>query len=100
MPFWQPGPRTICTALRFCGLGTEKAFHKYHRFLSRTKWGGPKASRILLGLLAKNFCRPDGPLVFGIDETIERRRGAKIKAKGIYRGSVRPSHYLIWLKSG
>ncbi len=86
------GSRTICTVLRFCGLGSEKAFHKYHRFLSRAKWSGLKASRILLGLLIENFCSPDEPLVFGIDETIERRRGMKIKAKGIYRDPVRSSH--------
>jgi hypothetical protein len=30
--------------------------------------------------------------VIGIDETIERRRGAKIAAKGIYRDPVRSSH--------
>ncbi|RYY21739.1 MAG: hypothetical protein EOP41_08055 [Sphingobacteriaceae bacterium] len=86
------GARTICTVLRFCGLGSEKAFHKYHRFLSRAKWSGLKASYILLNLLIENFCKPDEPLVFGIDETIERRRGTKIKAKGIYRDPVRSSH--------
>ena len=32
------------------------------------------------------------PLVFGIDETIERRWGKKIRARGIYRDSVRTSH--------
>jgi hypothetical protein len=26
-----------------------------------------------------------GPTIMGLDDTIERRRGAKIKAKGIYR---------------
>lgn len=31
------------------------------------------------------------PLVFGLDETIERRRGAKIQARGIYRDAVRSS---------
>ena len=35
---------------------------------------------------------PDGPLVVGIDETLERRRGKKISAKGIYRDPVRSSH--------
>lgn len=86
------GARTICAVLRFCGLGSEKAFHKYHRFLSRAKWSGLKASRILLALLVETFCKPDEPLVFGIDETIERRQGTKIKAKGIYRDPVRSSH--------
>jgi hypothetical protein len=35
---------------------------------------------------------PSGPIVCGLDDTIERRRGAKIKAKGIYRDPVRSSH--------
>ena len=30
-------------------------------------------------------------MVFGIDETLERRRGRRIKAKGIYRDAVRSS---------
>ena len=30
-------------------------------------------------------------MVFGIDETIERRRGRRIKAKGIYRDAARSS---------
>jgi hypothetical protein len=34
----------------------------------------------------------EGPLVMGMDDTIERRRGAKIQAKGIYRDPVRSSH--------
>jgi len=48
-------------------------------------------SLILLRLLVKAFAVADEPLVFGIDETIERRRGAKIAAKGIYRDLVRSS---------
>ena len=35
---------------------------------------------------------PFGPIVMGLDDTIERRRGEKIKAKGIYRDPVRSSH--------
>ena len=86
------GSRTICSVLRLCGLGGEKVFCKYHRFLSRARWSSLKASRMLLNLLITAFCKVDEPLVFGIDETIERRRGAKIKAKGIYRDPVRSSH--------
>jgi hypothetical protein len=37
------------------------------------------------------FCTKDAPLLFFIDETLERRRGPKIAAKGIYRDSVRSS---------
>ena len=35
---------------------------------------------------------PAGVVVCGLDETIERRRGAKIKRKGISRDPVRSSH--------
>ena len=35
---------------------------------------------------------PEGPLVLGVDETLERRQGKKIAAKGIYRDPVRSSH--------
>lgn len=86
------GARTVCAALRFLGLGSETAFHKYHRFLSRARWNALKAAPILLNLLIDAFCDRNHPLVFGIDETIERRRGAMIKAKGIYRDPVRSSH--------
>lgn len=86
------GQRTVCAALRFMGLGEEKRFHKYHRVLSLVKWSTRKGSRLLLSLLVKCFCTAEEPLVFGIDETIERRRGEKIKAKGIYRDAVRSSH--------
>ena len=85
------GRHTVCAALRFMGLAEQKRFHKYHRVLSLTKWSTLKAARILLSLLVDCFCREQGPLVFGIDETIERRRGETIKAKGIYRDPVRSS---------
>ena len=35
---------------------------------------------------------PDGPLVVGIDETLERRWAKKIAAKGVYRDPVRSTH--------
>ena len=85
------GRRTVCGALRAVGLSQEKRFHKYHRVLSLAKWSCFKASRILLMMLLSCFTNRLEPLVFGIDETIERRRGAKIKAKGIYRDPVRSS---------
>ena len=51
----------------------------------------PAASRVLLRLLLDVFL-PTGPVVLGIDDTIERRRGKCIAAKGIYRDPVRSSH--------
>ena len=43
-----------------------------------------------MGLLVNTFLGT-GPVVIGIDETIERRRGQQITAKGIYRDPVRSS---------
>lgn len=85
------GRRTVCSALRAVGLSQEKRFDKYHAVLSIAKWSCYKAARILLGMLVDHFGSHTEALVFGIDETIERRRGAKIKAKGIYRDPVRSS---------
>lgn len=85
------GRRTVCSALGAVGLSSEKRFHKYHRVLSLAKWSCYKAAQTLLLLLVEHFFDNCSALVFGIDETIERRRGAKIKAKGIYRDPVRSS---------
>jgi hypothetical protein len=86
-----PGKRTVASALRAIGLDKEKRFCRYHRVLSRAVWSSREASRILLELLVEAFV-PDGPLVVGVDETLERRQGKKISAKGIYRDPVRSSH--------
>jgi hypothetical protein len=86
-----PGKRTVTAALRVMGRSEEKDFQTFHRVLNRAVWSALTASRILLSLLVCVFA-PTGPLVFGIDDTIERRRGDKIAAKGIYRDPVRSSH--------
>jgi hypothetical protein len=85
-----PGKRTVASALRAVGLEEERRFCRYHRVLSRAVWSSREASRVLLGLLVEAFGH-EGPLVLGIDETLERRRGKKISAKGIYRDPVRSS---------
>ena len=86
-----PGRRTVSSCLRVLGLDREERFHRYHRVLSHANWSGLEASRVLLGLLVRAFAS-DGPLVLGIDETLERRKGKKIRAKGVYRDPVRSSH--------
>src|SRR5512140_274300 len=84
------GIRTVSAVLRVMGLSQERNYPKYHQVLSRAVWSGLEVSVILLRLLLKTF-DPGGRLVFGIDETIERRRGDKIAAKGIDRDAVRSS---------
>ena len=87
----SPAERTVTAALRVMGLSWEKHFQNYHRVLNRAVWSSLEASRILLGLLINTFVIR-GPVILGLDDTNERRRGTKIKAKGIYRDPVRSSH--------
>jgi hypothetical protein len=86
-----PGKWTVTAVLRVMGLSAEKNFQTYHRVLNRARWSALEAARILLSLLMAIFA-PKGTLVFGLDDTIERRRGEHIKAKGIYRDPVRSTH--------
>jgi hypothetical protein len=95
----SPTERTVTAALRAVGLSQEKHFQNYHRLLNRAVWSSREASRVLLMLLVNTFALL-GPLVFGLDDTIERRRGANIKAKGIYRDPVRSSHRHMVKASG
>jgi hypothetical protein len=85
------GKRTITSILGVMGLSQEEHFQNYHRVLSRAIWSNLEASRVLLMMLVAMFI-PTGAIVMGIDDTIERRKGKKIKAKGIYRDPVRSSH--------
>ena len=86
-----PGPRTVASVLRVMGLSDERQFQNYHRVLNRARWSSRELSRRLLLAVVAAFVPGDGPVVVGLDETIERRRGAKIAAKGIYRDPVRSS---------
>jgi hypothetical protein len=94
-----PGKRTVTAILRIMGRSAAPDFQTYHRVLNRAIWSPLKASRLLLRLLVAVFI-PQGVVVFGLDDTIERRRGAQIKAKGIYRDPVRSSHSHVVKASG
>jgi hypothetical protein len=95
-----PGARTVSSALRAMGLDGEKRFHRYHRVLSSARWSSLEASRILLGLLLEAFVVGGGPLILGLDETLERRYGKKISARGVYRDPVRSTHETFVKSSG
>jgi hypothetical protein len=86
-----PGKRTVSAALRIMGLGASPGFARYHHVLSRARWDSRAIARKLLAMILDAFLR-EGPVVIGIDDTIERRWGPKIAARGIYRDPVRSSH--------
>lgn len=88
------GPRRITGILRVMGLADIINFSKYHRVLSRAKWNSVNLSRILFGLLIK-LLPSDFPILIAVDETLERRKGKKIKAKGCYRDAVRSSQSTV-----
>ena len=86
-----PGRRTVTAALRVMGLDQGAGFAVYHRVLSTGRWSSRAVACRLL-LLLVDVLVPKGPVVVSLDDTIERRWGAKIKARGIYRDPVRSSH--------
>jgi hypothetical protein len=53
----------------------------------------------LSGLLLEAFVG-EGPLILSLNETLERRYGKKIAARGIYRDPVRPTHEPFVKSSG
>ena len=94
------GQRTVAAALRVMGRSDKRDYARYHEVLNRAVWSPREAARILLLLLLRHLDHGDSPLVFGIDETLERRRGAKIRARGIYRDAVRSSRHQLVKASG
>ena len=71
------------------GKSDDRHFQNYHRVLSRAQWPALRGGCMLRRWLLRAFV-PMGPVVIGIDETIERRRGEKIAAKGMYRDPYVP----------
>lgn len=94
-----PGQRTVCAILRMVGLRWERHFVSYHRVLNRAVWRSRISTRLLFDMLLAAFV-PRGPVLLGIDDTIERRRGKRISAKGIYRDPVRSSKAFFVKTSG
>jgi hypothetical protein len=85
-----PGKRTVTGVLRVMGLADDHHFRRYHEVLSRARWDARAVARRLLLYIVGRLL-PQGEVVIGIDDTIERRWGARIKARGIYRDPVRSS---------
>jgi hypothetical protein len=94
-----PGKRPVTAVLCVMGKSADGHVQHDHRVFNRARWSSLDASRLRLGLLLE-ACVPKGPVVMGLDATIERRRGEKISAKGIYRDPVRSSHAHVVKASG
>jgi DDE superfamily endonuclease len=94
-----PANHTVTAALRALGLAHEPGFQNYHRLLNRARWSARQAARVLLKLLVEAFV-PAGPLVLGLDETVERGRGRKLTARAIYRDAARSSKECFQKTSG
>ncbi len=94
------GKRTVTAILRISGLSQERHFQNYHRVLNRDVWSCRRGVRNLLLLLIQGFAALNGPLIMGLDDTLERCKGGKIKAIGIYRDAVRSSRSLVNKTSG
>lgn len=88
------GARRVSSILRVMGLSQEKRFEKYHRVLNRAKWDSMAGAKILLGLLVQ-LLPASFPILIVVDDTIERRSGKKIKAKGCYRDACRSTQKLV-----
>lgn len=86
-----PGKRTVSAVLYVLGQKDDKQYQNYHRVLNRAGWSSFTASRILLGLIVAAFVAAGVPVVIGADETLERRKGEKIRDKSVFRDAVRSS---------
>ena len=96
----SPGKRTVSSALNILGIGQHGDFAVYHHVLNCARWSPLQLSRALLLLLAGRLGSSTEPLVFGIDETVERRWGRKIAAKGRYRDPVRSTDDQVVMTPG
>jgi hypothetical protein len=94
-----PGQRTVTAILRIMGRSAAPDLQTSHRVLHRAVWSPLTATRLLLRLLVAVFI-PRGVVIFGLDDTIERRRGEQITATGISRDPVRSSHTPVVKASG
>jgi hypothetical protein len=85
-----PAQRTVASALRVMGMAQQPQFQRFHRVLNRDRWSPRQAARLMLGQMLSAFV-PSGVVLVVLDDTLERRRGRRIAAKGIYRDAVRSS---------
>jgi hypothetical protein len=94
-----PANHTLSAALRALGLAQAPGFQNFHRLLNRSPWSARQAAGVLLGLLVEAFV-PAGPVILGLDELLERRRGRKLTARAIHYDPVHSSKTCFQKSSG
>src|SRR5258706_6247711 len=82
------GRRTVTAALYQTGHQFDTNFSTFHQVLNRACWSPLAVSRHLLSLIVETFVQAGGGLDIVIDETLERRWGAKISKREHYRDSA------------
>jgi hypothetical protein len=82
------GPRTVTSCLRALGLAEHPSFTAFHRVLNRNAWSGLALARTLLRMAVAAFA-PTGPIVIGLDYTLERRGGPRIGPAGRFYDASR-----------
>jgi hypothetical protein len=70
------------------GLAEHPSFTAFHRVLNRNAWSGLALARTLLRAVVAAFV-PSGPIVIGVDHTLERRRGRCIGPAGHFYDASR-----------
>ena len=73
------GRRTVTAALYQTGHQFDTNFSTFHHVLNRARWSPLAVSRHLLSLIVETFVQVGGGIDVVIDETLERRWGAKIE---------------------
>lgn len=70
-----PGKRTVSAGLRMTGRAAAQNVSSCHQLLTRARWTPHAMARHRLSLVVTRLV-PDGPVVIGMDDTLERRGGA------------------------
>ena len=86
----SPGRRTVASILHIMGCSGERHFVNFTAFSAVPHRAHAEGPCVLLRQLVAAFA-PRGPVVLALDDTIERRWGRRIRARGIYRDPVRSS---------
>ena len=87
-----PGKRTVSACLRVTCRAMAANSASCHQVLNRARWKPRDLAGRFARVLVAQRVEQGEPIIIGLDDTIERRRGAHIRARGIYRDPVRSSH--------